>query len=242
MWNAPHKFEAYGDAETDAVTACLRDGWLAGLGPKTEEFEIQATAYFGKQRGMLVNYGSPACPLALACVQLPTGAQVITHASTFSTTVAPIIQLGLQPVFVDVGLTTYVPDVDDVLSAVTPATRAIMIPNLIGNKPDWAGIKAGLTAVGRDDVVLIEDSADTMTHTPETDIATVSFYASHVITAGGMGGMVMTNDKKLPSWPSNFGTGGALGRTWKTLPPALLTAWTASRTTLNFCTACWATT
>ena len=143
MWNAPHKFEAYGDAETDAVTACLRDGWLAGLGPKTEEFEIQATAYFGKQRGMLVNYGSPACPLALACVQLPTGAQVITHASTFSTTVAPIIQLGLQPVFVDVDLATYVPGVDDVLAAVTPATRAIMIPTSSATSPTGRASRPG---------------------------------------------------------------------------------------------------
>ena len=211
VWYAPHKFEAYGDAEIDAVTACLKDGWLAGLGPKTEEFERQVSAFFGKQQGVFVNSGSSACLLALACLQLPTGAQVVTPACTFSTTVAPIIQLGLQPVFVDVGLTTYVPDVDDVLSAVTPATRAIMIPNLIGNKPDWAGIKAGLTAVGRDDVVLIEDSADTMTHTPETDIATVSFYASHVITAGGMGGMVMTNDKKLAIVAKQFRDWGRIG-------------------------------
>ena len=67
----------------------------------------------------------------------------------------------------DVVLATYVPGVDDVLAAVTPAARAFMIPNLVGKDHDWAGIKAGLTAVGRADFVLIEDSADTMMHTPD---------------------------------------------------------------------------
>jgi CDP-4-dehydro-6-deoxyglucose reductase, E1 len=53
-----------------------------------------------------------------------------------------------------------------------------------------------LKLLGRKDIILIEDSADTITHTPESDVATTSFYASHVITAGGAGGMVMFNDKK----------------------------------------------
>ena len=143
VWYAPHKFEAYGDAEIDAVTACLKDGWLAGLGPKTEEFERQVSAFFGKQQGVFVNSGSSACLLALACLQLPAGAQVVTPACTFSTTVAPIIQLGLQPVFVDVGLATYVPGVDDVLAAVTPATRAIMIPTSSATSPTGRASRPG---------------------------------------------------------------------------------------------------
>ena len=74
--------------------------------------------------------------------------------------------------------------------------KAIMIPNLIGNKPDWKLLKEELKRIGREDIFLIEDSADTMTYTPETDVATTSFYASHVITAGGQGGMVMFNNEK----------------------------------------------
>ena len=70
-----------------------------------------------------------------------------------------------------------------------------MLPNLIGNKPDWKFLKEELIRLGRGDIILIEDSADTITETDVTDVATTSFYASHVITAGGVGGMVMFNNK-----------------------------------------------
>ena len=121
---------------------------------------------------------------------------MITPACTFSTTLAPIIQLGYEPVFVDVGLTDYVADIDEIISKITPEVKAIMLPNLIGNKPDWKRLKTELKLLGREDIYLIEDSADTITETMETDVATTSFYASHVITAGGVGGMVMFNDEK----------------------------------------------
>ena len=71
-----------------------------------------------------------------------------------------------------------------------------MVPNLIGNKPDWKLLKSELKRIKREDIVVIEDSADTITYTEETNVATTSFYASHIITAGGTGGMVMFNDKK----------------------------------------------
>ncbi len=86
-----------------------------------------------------------------------------------------------------------------------------MIPNLIGNKPNWKALKEGLAAMGREDIILIEDSADTVTHTAETDIATTSFYASHVITAGGAGGMVMFNDEKLRNICLQFRDWGRMG-------------------------------
>jgi len=70
-----------------------------------------------------------------------------------------------------------------------------MFPNLIGNKPDWKKLKEILKSMRREDIFLIEDSADTICCTPETDISTTSFYASHIITAGGMGGMVMFNNE-----------------------------------------------
>jgi CDP-6-deoxy-D-xylo-4-hexulose-3-dehydrase len=82
------------------------------------------------------------------------------------------------------------------LDAITTDTKAIMVPNLIGNKPDFVALKAGLEALNRTDIIVIEDSADTVTYTEESDVSTTSFYASHVITAGGMGGMVMFNDKE----------------------------------------------
>jgi CDP-6-deoxy-D-xylo-4-hexulose-3-dehydrase len=195
IWYAPNQFEAYGKEEIQAVHKCLCDGWLAGNGKYTEEFEKIVSSYFGKRYGLFVNSGSSACMLALASLDLPNGTKVITPACTFSTTVAPIIQLGLTPVFCDVEINTYVPSVSQIFQKVTPDVKVIMIPNLIGNTPDWKGILEELTRIGRNDIILIEDSADTLVCTPQTDISTTSFYSSHVITAGGSGGMVMFNNQ-----------------------------------------------
>ena len=211
VWYAPNKFESYGEQEIQAVVDCLRSGWLAGFGPKSIEFEERVAKHFGKKYGVFVNSGSSACLLALASLLLPKGTKVVTPACTFSTTLAPIIQLGLVPVFVDVDLNTYVANVDEVLSVITDDVKVLMLPNLIGNKPDWKKIKEGLIAMGREDIILIEDSADTVTHTPETDIATTSFYASHVITAGGAGGMVMFNEEKYRNTCLQFRDWGRIG-------------------------------
>jgi len=211
IWYAPYKFESYGEEEIKAVEESLRSGWLGGQGPKSVEFEEKIAKQFGKKYGVFVNSGSSACLLALASLQLPKGTKVITPACTFSTTLAPIIQLGLIPVFVDVGLNDYVADIEQVIEAVTPEVKVIMLPNLIGNKPDWKKLKNDLKYLGRKDIILIEDSADTVTYTSESDIATTSFYASHVITAGGSGGMVMFNDKKLVNVCLQFRDWGRLG-------------------------------
>ena len=211
IWYAPNKFESYGEQEIQAVVDCLRDGWIAGFGPRSVKFEEKIAKHFGKKYGVFVNSGSSACLLALASLQLPKGTKILTPACTFSTTLAPIIQLGLVPVFVDVDLNTYVVNIDEVLAAITDDIKVLMIPNLIGNKPNWKAIKDGLTAMNREDIILIEDSADTVTHTPETDIATTSFYASHVITAGGQGGMVMFNDEKLRNVCLQFRDWGRIG-------------------------------
>ena len=211
IWYAPNKFEAYGEEEIKAVEECLRDGWLAGFGPRTVEFEKRIAKHFGKKYGVFVNSGSAACLLALASLQLPKGTKVITPACTFSTTLAPIIQLGLIPIFVDVDIDTYCVNTEELLSIIDEDVKALMIPNLIGNKPDWKAIKEGLVKMGREDIILIEDSADTVTYTPETDIATTSFYASHVITAGGSGGMVMFNNEKYKNISLQFRDWGRIG-------------------------------
>lgn len=211
VWYAPNQFEAYGEEEIQAVTDCLRDGWIAGFGPRTIEFEEKIAKHFGKKYGVFVNSGSSACLLALASLQLPKGTKVVTPACTFSTTLAPIIQLGLEPVFTDVGINDYVSQVQETLDAIDDEVKVLMIPNLIGNKPNWEAIKEGLVAMGREDIILIEDSADTVTNTPETDISTTSFYASHVITAGGSGGMVMFNDEKLRNVCLQFRDWGRMG-------------------------------
>ena len=211
VWYAPNRFESYGEEEIKAVEQCLRDGWLAGFGPKSIEFEEKVAKYFGKKYGLFVNSGSSACLLALAALNLPKGCKVITPACTFSTTLAPIIQLGYKPLFCDVNLTSYIPDIKDIIDLINDEVKAIMVPNLIGNKPDWKLLKEELIRLGREDIYVIEDSADTMTYTEETDVATTSFYASHVITAGGQGGMVMFNDEKHLLRAKSFRDWGRMG-------------------------------
>ncbi len=211
VWYAPYKFESYGEEEIKAVEQSLRDGWLGGQGPKSVEFEKAISKRFGKKYGVFVNSGSSACLLAIAALDLPKGSKIITPACTFATTLAPIIQLGYKPVFVDVGLTSYCALIDEVVSKVDEDVKAIMLPNLIGNKPYWNELKLKLNLLKRDDIYLIEDSADTITKTDVTDVATTSFYASHVITAGGVGGMVMYNDKKHVTKCLQYRDWGRLG-------------------------------
>lgn len=205
IWYAPNQKEAYGDAEIKAVVDCLNDGWLAGFGPRTIEFENRVSQLFGKKHGLFVNSGSSAILLGLNALNLEPGSEVITPACTFSTTLAPIIQCGLKPVFCDVEIGTYVPTPDQVCEKITANTKVILLPNLIGSKPDWEEIRK------RTDIILFEDSADTITLTPETDIAITSFYSSHLITACGSGGMVMFNDEKLLKRATMFRDWGRIG-------------------------------
>jgi len=206
VWYAPNKFESYGEEEIKAVEACLRAGWLAGFGDRTVEFEKRVADIFGKRHGLFVNSGSSAILLGLCALDLPKGSEVVTPACGFATTVAPLVQLGLKPVFCDVGLNTYVPSVDDLKKVVTSETKCIILPNLIGNVPDWKAIREAFP-----EVTLFEDSADTITKNECTDISTTSFYASHVITAGGIGGMVMFNDEEKYKRALMFRDWGRIG-------------------------------
>ena len=151
IWYAPNKFEAYGDEEIEAVMSCLKDGWLAP-GPRTAEFERIVSEYFGKRYGIFCNSGSSANVLALHMAGLKPGDEVITPACTFSTTVAPLCQMQLTPIFCDVEVRTFVPSVEQVMAEVTSTTKAIFIPNLAGSKPDWKALRARCRQLGRSDI------------------------------------------------------------------------------------------
>ena len=192
----------YGEEEIEAVTKVLRENSLALMdGGKVKEFEQRVAEIFGKTHGLMVNSGSSANTLAVASFDLDPGDEVITPALTFATTVAPLVQQGLVPAFVDVEPDTYCIDVDKIEAMITPKTRLMMIPNLIGNLPDWSALKSLADKHG---IRTIEDSADTIGSTFKgaptgslSDISTTSFYASHIMTGAGFGGMVTFNDEDL---------------------------------------------
>lgn len=200
VWYAPNTTDAFGENEIQAVIASLKSGWLT-TGKITREFENKIAGLFGKKYGLFVNSGSSANLLALEAFKFPKGSEVITPACNFNTTVAPIIQTGLKPVFVDVGLGTYVIDADSLEKALSKKTVAVFAPHLIGNFVDLPKIRSFCK---KHKLIFIEDSCDTIggafQEKPSgkfSDVTTTSFYASHLITTGGAGGMLMTNDKKI---------------------------------------------
>jgi CDP-4-dehydro-6-deoxyglucose reductase, E1 len=200
VWYAPNTKDIFSEKEIGAVTDALRKGWLT-TGSITASFEKEVAQLFGKKDGLFVNSGSSANLLSFAALDLPKGSEVITAACNFNTTVAPIIQSGLVPVFIDVKPGYYTFDVALLEQALTKKTKAIIAPHLIGNLVDLTALR---TFAKAHNLVVIEDSCDTIDSTWKgeptgkyTDITTTSFYASHIITTAGAGGMVMLNNKAL---------------------------------------------
>ncbi|MBI1866408.1 MAG: aminotransferase class I/II-fold pyridoxal phosphate-dependent enzyme [Candidatus Staskawiczbacteria bacterium] len=187
----------HGKEEINAVIRVLKGN--TALGNHTKEFEEKISKMFGKKYGIMVNSGSSANLLAFELLNLPKGSEVITPLLTFATTVAPILQKGLMPVFVDVDPDTYLANIDQVKKAITEKTRAIMIPSLLGNIPNLEHLSK---IAKKYKLFLIEDSCDTLggsfKNRPSgaySDISTTSFYGSHIINGAGGGGMICVNNK-----------------------------------------------
>ena len=126
------------EREIEAVVSVLRGGPQGlRIGKHVREFESRVAALFGKRRGVMCNSGSSALYLAVELLGLQPGDEVITSAVTFSTDIAPLVRAGLVPVSVDVEPDTYNIDVHAIEPMIGPRTRAVLVPNLIGNVPDW---------------------------------------------------------------------------------------------------------
>jgi CDP-6-deoxy-D-xylo-4-hexulose-3-dehydrase len=197
--HVPYGQSIHGEEEIEAVVSALRTS--TQMGKHVREMEQKISILFNKQKGIMVNSGSSANYLAIEILKLPAGSEVITPALTFATTVAPLVKNNLVPVFVDVEPGTFNIDANQVEEMISPCTKAMMVPNLLGNLPNWK-ILRGLA--DQYNIILIEDSCDTLGATIEgvpvghyTDISTTSFYGSHVINCAGNGGMLCVNDTKL---------------------------------------------
>lgn len=194
----PYALAVFGEEERRAVREVLKTPQIVA-GKYAAKFEHRVAKLFGKKHGLLVNSGSSANLLVFEVANLPVDSEVITPVLTFSTTVTPIVKNNLTPVFVDVEPGMYTVNIDQVERMITKKTRALMIPSLLGNIPDYPRLQR---IAKKHKILLIEDSCDTIGPTVNgkptgvyTDFSTTSFYASHIITAAGEGGMIVLNGK-----------------------------------------------
>lgn len=203
----PPSGKVIGAPEFEHLVEASLDGWLT-TGRFNDQFQARLGTFLGRKHVLTTNSGSSANLLALSALTSPLlgdralqpGDEVITVAAGFPTTVNPILQHGLVPVFVDVSLPTYNIDVSRIEAALSPRTRAIMIAHTLGNPFDLAAV---MSIVERHGLWLVEDCCDALGSKYQGrkvgtfgHLGTLSFYPAHHITMGE-GGAVFTDDDVL---------------------------------------------
>ena len=194
--------KVFGEEELAAAVDASLDFWLTS-GPYTEKFESRFAKFVGMRHAFMVNSGSSANLVALSALTssklgdraLRPGDEVVTVAAGFPTTVTPIIQNNLVPVYVDVDLETYVANEEALESAIGPKTKAIMMAHALGN-PFNLDLAQKLAA--KHNLWIIEDSCDALGGTYKEqnlgsfgDLSTFSFYPAHHITTGEGGAVLV---------------------------------------------------
>ena len=210
----PVSGRVFDENDVFAIVDSGLDFWLTA-GRFAEMFEYRFAKLLGVRDARLVNSGSSANLVAVSALTSPTlgerqlkpGDEVITVAAGFPTTVNPILQNGLVPVFVDVELGTYNVDVEQLESALSPRTKALIFAHTLGNPFNVEAVSA---FARKHDLWLIEDCCDALGSTWNGrmvgtfgDIATYSFYPAHHITMGE-GGCVATNKPQLTKLIESF--------------------------------------
>lgn len=194
--------KVFGAQEISAAVQASASFWLTA-GPYTEQFERRFAETVGMRHAFMVNSGSSANLLALSALTSPRlgdralrpGDEVITVAAGFPTTVTPILQNGLVPVYVDVDMATYVANEDSLEAAISPKTRAIMMAHTLGNPFNLDLVQKLAT---KHNLWVIEDSCDGLGGTYKGknlgtfgDLSTFSFYPAHHITTGEGGAVLI---------------------------------------------------
>lgn len=205
--HVPVTGKVFGHEELKAAVNASIDFWLTS-GPYTSEFESRLAKYTDTRHAFMVNSGSSANLVALSALTsqslgsdgLKPGDEIITVAAGFPTTVTPIIQNGLIPVFVDVDFPTYVANTEKVFEAISSKTRGIMMAHTLGNPFEVNKIKQ---FAKENNLWIIEDACDALGGELDGqklgtfgDLATLSFYPAHHITTGE-GGAVLSNRARL---------------------------------------------
>jgi CDP-6-deoxy-D-xylo-4-hexulose-3-dehydrase len=177
----------------------LLSGWF-GVGKYASEFEKEFSRFLGTKHCVLTNSGSSANLLAVEALKLPKGVEAITPATTFPTTINPLIHKGITPVLVDINPTTYNMNAHELKSALSEKTRLIMLPQTLGNPNEMDQI---MEFAQQHDLHVIEDACDALGSRYDEkyvstfgNVGTFSFYPAHHITMGE-GGAVVTDNEEL---------------------------------------------
>jgi len=195
----PYAMTIHDQKEIDAVVEVLKTS--TQMGPKTREFEEKVANIYGHKYGIGTNSGSSSLYIAMEIFNLPKGSEVITPVLTFATTIGCIVKSGCIPVFIDSESSKkFTIDVNKIEKMITKNTKAMVIPNLMGNMPNWEEIKK----IGdKYDLKILEDSADVIGANYNnnksgfySDICITSFYGMHMINCAGNGGMLLTSNEK----------------------------------------------
>ena len=128
----------YGSEEIKAVLSQLNKS--TQMGKSVFKFETKISKYFSKKFGLMVNSGSSAIMLAIKVLNLKKGDEVITPCLNFGTAISSLMHYGINPIFVDIDIATLQINLDDLKKKISKKTKALLIPNLIGNIPDWKKI------------------------------------------------------------------------------------------------------
>ncbi len=212
----PYAGRVFTEDEVEAAVSSTLDFWLT-LGPEGDAFENELGAFLGVKKSILVNSGSSANLVALSALtsprlgerQLRPGDEVITVAAGFPTTVAPILQNGCVPVFIDNDPATLNGRADQFEAASIPGkTKAVMMAHTLGNPFDLA---ATAEFCKRHDLWLIEDNCDALGCRYDGkftgtfgDLSTQSFYPPHHLTMGEGGAVNIVRDMKLKVLAESF--------------------------------------
>ena len=173
----------YDKREINAVLNTLKKSTQMGI--SVSNFEKKIAKLSSKKYGLMVNSGSSALILALKILNFPKGSEIIAPCLNFGTAISSIILSNLKPIFVDCEVDTLQIDIKKIEKKISKKTRALLIPNLIGNIPNWIEIKK---LALKYNLKVIEDSADTLGATIDgkksgyfSDMSITSFYGSHII-------------------------------------------------------------
>ncbi len=188
----------YGKEEITAVIKQIKK--TTQMGKSVNLFEKKIGKHFDKKYSLMVNSGSSALTLAMNVLNFKKDDEILTPCLNFGTAVSSIILSGSKPKFIDIDIETLQINIDDLEKKISKKSKGLLVPNLIGNIPNWIKLRK---IANKYNLKIIEDSADTLgakIYGKSTgifsDISITSFYGSHVISCAGNGGMFLTDNKK----------------------------------------------